>query len=68
MPPNTCIPPPPVEPPHIGSYSSSEDEEVDPAGLEVRRARGDEIVFQTPSMALVALELTRAKGKKPLII
>ena len=67
MPPHTCIPPPPIEPPCVVSYSDSEDEDVDPASLEARCAPDDGIVFQTPSMALVALELTRAKGKKLLI-
>ena len=67
MPPHTCIPPLLAEPPRVVSYSDSEDEEVDPAGLETRRARGDEIVFQAPSMAPVAPKLTRAEGKKSLI-
>ena len=35
---NTCIPHPSTEPPHIDSYSSSKDEEVDTVGLEARRA------------------------------
>ena len=64
---HTYIPPPLAKPPHVVSHSNSEDEAVDPAGLEARHARSDEIVFQTPSMAQVALELTRAEGKKPLI-
>ena len=64
---NTCIPPPLTEPPHIDSYSSSEDEEVDLVGLKARHARSDGIIFQTPSMAQVTPELTRVEGKKSLI-
>ena len=67
MPPHTCIPPPLAELLHVISHSNSEDEVVDTIGLEARCARGDRIIFQTPSMVQVTPELTRAEGKKPLI-
>ena len=64
--PHTCIPPPLAEISYVISYSDYEDEAVDPTRLEVKRACSDKIVFQTPFMAQVALELIRAEGKKPL--
>ena len=67
MSPHTCIPPPPAEPPRVVNDSNLENEEVYPANLESRRACGDRIVFQTPSMAQVTPKLTRAKGKNSLI-
>ena len=64
---HTCIPLPSTKIPRVVSHLDLEDEAVDPTGLEARHARNDRIIFQTPSMAQVTLELTKAEGKKPLI-